>query len=201
MRRSLLWNSLLVAAMAAMLSLLAVTAPVFLREVKGATPEKGGGVVSVLYAGSLVAVNERALGPAFQQATGYTYQGEGHGSVAAARMIKDRLRSPDIFISADPTVNAKELMGPKNRDLVVWYLTFASSSLVIAYHPKSRFRDGFEQARAGKLPWYEVLARPGVKLGRTDPNLDPKGYRTLFLFELAERWLVPRGLRLKAEAA
>ncbi|MBI3989770.1 MAG: substrate-binding domain-containing protein [candidate division NC10 bacterium] len=176
------------------LTLLVMTASILFKGAEGATPEKGRGVVSVLYAGSLVVVHEQALGPAFQQTTGYTYQGEGHGSVAAARMIKDRLRSPDIFISADHAVNAKELMGQQNRNLVEWYLTFTSSSLVIAYHPKSRFKNGFEQARAAKLPWYEVLARPGMKLGRTDPNLDPKGYRTLFLFELAERYYRKPGL-------
>ena len=49
-------------------------------------------------------------------------------------------------------------------------------------------------ARAGKVAWYEVLARPGVRLGRTDPNLDPKGYRALFMFELAERHYRTSGL-------
>jgi len=40
--------------------------------------------------------------------------------------------------------------------------------------------------QAGKVSWYEALKTPGLKLGRTDPNLDPKGYRTIFLFHLAE---------------
>lgn len=151
------------------------------------------GAVSVLYAGSLGAVMEQKLGPAFERATGYHYQGEGQGSVAAARAIRDRLRRPDLFISADPTVNLL-LMGPANGGFEDWYLTFASGELVLGYNPRSRFRDLFQQAQAGKLPWYEVLARPGVKLGRTDPNLDPKGYRTLFLFHLAERYYRKPGL-------
>jgi molybdate/tungstate transport system substrate-binding protein len=152
------------------------------------------GTVSVLYAGSLGAVIDKGLGPAVEQTTGYAVQGEGHGSVAAARMIRDRLRTPDVFISADPAVNRAILMGADNRNLVDWYLTFAAADLVIGYNPKSRFKDDFEQARAGRLPWYDVLARPGVKLGRTDPNLDPKGYRALFLFELAERHYRKPGL-------
>ncbi len=149
--------------------------------------QKPRGMVAVLYAGSLGAVVDKGLTPAVERATGYGVQGEGHGSVAAARMIRDRLRTPDVFISADPAVNSSILMGQKNRDLVDWYLTFATADLVIGYNPKSRLKDDFEQARAGKLAWYDVLAKPGVKLGRTDPNLDPKGYRALFLFELAER--------------
>ena len=154
--------------------------------------EKGN--VSVLYAGSLGALMEKSVGPAFEQATGYHYQGEGQGSVGAARAIHDHLRTPEVFISADPAVNDRILIGPVNGSFEGWYLTFASSELVLGYNPRSRFRDLFEQARAGKLPWYEVLAKAGVKLGRTDPNLDPKGYRTLFLFELAGQYYHRPGL-------
>jgi hypothetical protein len=58
-------------------------------------------------------------------------------------------------------VNRAILMGPTNRDLVDWYLTFAAADLVIGYNPKSRFKDHFEQARHAKLPWYDVLAKAG----------------------------------------
>jgi molybdate/tungstate transport system substrate-binding protein len=148
---------------------------------------KSRGAVRVLYAGSLGAVMEQAAGPAFERATGYEYQGEGHGSVADARMMRDRLRDPDVFLSADPAVNRRLLMPPLGH-LADWYLTFASGELVLGYNPKSRFRALFEQAKAGKLPWYEALAAPGLRFGRTDPELDPKGYRTVFLFELADRY-------------
>ncbi len=61
--------------------------------------------VSVLYAGSLATVMENGLGPAFAKANPYEYQGEAQGSLGAARMIHDKLRTPDVFISADPSVN------------------------------------------------------------------------------------------------
>src|SRR5215510_10196146 len=61
--------------------------------------------VSVLYAGSLATIMERGIGPAFVKASGYTYQGEAQGSLGAAQMVRDRLRTPDVFISADPLVN------------------------------------------------------------------------------------------------
>jgi molybdate/tungstate transport system substrate-binding protein len=141
--------------------------------------------VSVLYAGSLATVMENGVGPAFTRATGYTYKGEAHGSLGAARLIHDHLRSPDVFISADPAVNQSVLMGAKNGDLVRWFATLASSQLVLAYNPKSRFAPQLAAAAAGKTPWYEVLAIPGVRFGRGDPTIDPKGYRTLFLFTLA----------------
>jgi len=146
---------------------------------------KPSGAVQVLYAGSLGAVLEKTVGPEFEKSSGLTYQGEGQGSLGAAKMISDGLRSPDVFISADAAVNDKVLMTPA-RKLTDWYVTFASSAMVLGYNPNSKFKSIFEQVQAGKLPWYEALKTPGLKLGRTDPNLDPKGYRTIFLFRLAE---------------
>ena len=143
--------------------------------------------VSVLYAGSLATVMENGLGPAFAKASGYAYQGEAQGSLAGARMIHDGLRTPDVFISADPSVNQNVLMGDKNENFATWFLTVASSQLVLAYSPQSKFADKFQAAAAGTIPWYEVLKTPGLRFGRGDPRTDPKGYRTLFLFDLAAK--------------
>lgn len=143
------------------------------------------GLVSVVYAGSLVNAMEHGIGPAFAKATGLHYEGEGKGSVALVNLIKDHLRTPDVFISADPSVNAG-LMGSANGDFLRWYLTMARTELVIAWSPRSRFAADFLKARSGAVPWFRVLQEPGLRFGRTDPRLDPKGYRTIWLFELAE---------------
>lgn len=152
--------------------------------------------VSVLYAGSLSAVMEKKIGPVFTLATHESYQGEGQGSTGAAHMIHDHLRQPDVFISADPSVNTSILMGSANGDIVSWFSTFAGAELVIGYNPKSRFATELDGARIGKRPWYEVLALPGFRLGRTDPDIDPKGYRTLFLFGLGAEYYHKPGLPL-----
>lgn len=144
--------------------------------------------VSVLYAGALNYINENLVGPAFAARYGYEYLGEGHGSLVCARLIKEGLRYPDIFQSADPKINENELMGSENENFVNWYLTFATNEMVIIYHTKSRFAHQFSLVEEGKIKWYEVLATPGFRFGRTDPDLDPKGYRTLFLVELAEKY-------------
>ncbi len=154
------------------------------------------GVVSVLYAGSLVNIMEHSIQPAFTQSTGYTFQGEGKGSTALANEIKGHLRTPDIFISADPNVN-KTLMGTANGNYVSWYLTMAQTQLVIGYNPQSRFAADFQAAANGTKTWYQVLEETGVRLGRTDPELDPKGYSTLFLFQLAEQYYKQPGLEQK----
>ncbi|OOO03407.1 MAG: hypothetical protein USCGTAYLOR_00352 [Chromatiales bacterium USCg_Taylor] len=141
--------------------------------------------VSVLYAGSLAAVMENGIGPAFVKATGYGYQGEAQGSLGAAQMIRGRLRTPDIFISSDPAVNESLLMGPQNGSMVKWFMVLASSQLVLGYNPRSEFAERFRAAATNRIPWYEVLETPGVRFGRGDPSIDPKGYRTLFMFALA----------------
>jgi molybdate/tungstate transport system substrate-binding protein len=163
------------------LTLLPFLLPVF---ALGQSPDRN---VSVLYAGSLATVMENGIGPAFAKATGYTYQGEAQGSLGAAQLMRNRLRTPDVFVSADPLVNTNLLMGPQNGNLVKWFVVVASSQLVIAYNPRSRFAAKLDEAAANKTPWYDVLAIPSLRFGRGDPTVDPKGYRTLLMFRLAAR--------------
>jgi molybdate/tungstate transport system substrate-binding protein len=149
--------------------------------------------VRVLYAGSLVAFMENGLGPAFSRATGIAFEGRGGGSVALAHMILDRVQTPDVFVSADPEVNTL-LLRPPTGPSAPWFFVLARSAMVIAYNPHSRFADDLGAATPGHRPWYEILASPGFRLGRTDPRLDPKGYRTVLLFRLAERFYHRPGL-------
>lgn len=154
----------IVVALMAMIALLAAACD------GGGTSAAGGGgqgTVRVLYAGSLVNIMEKTLGPAFAKATGYQYQGYGAGSSQIANELQGKIRQGDVFISADPAVDTK-LMGPNG--LVSWYATFARSPLVLGYNPKSKFADQLKTK-----PWYEVVTQPGFTLGSTDPKLDPKG--------------------------
>jgi molybdate/tungstate transport system substrate-binding protein len=144
--------------------------------------------VSVLYAASISSAMERTIGPAFTRATGIQFNGEARGSLGAARMIRDHQRQPDVFISADPLVYSAALMGPQNGNHVRWFITLGSSEMVLGYDPDSKFAEKFRQAQMGKIPWYEALATVGVRFGRADPTIDPKGYRTLFLFHLAAQF-------------
>ena len=131
------------------------------------------GKVEVLYAGSLVNLMERSVGPAFEKETGLHFQGYAAGSNLIANQIKGKLRRGDVFISASPKVNPG-LMGAANGDHVSWYVTFAESPLMIGYNPQSRFAADFKKKR-----WDEVLQEPGIRVGRTDPKLDPKGAFTV----------------------
>lgn len=146
------------------------------------------GSVNVLYAGSLVNVMEHGVGPAFQHATGQHFRGYAGGSKLLANQIKARLRHADIFVSANPKVNGL-LMGPANGDRVGWYVSFAESPLVIGCSPRSRFTAAFKSR-----PWYQVLEEPGIRIGRTDPKLDPKGTLTVQLLKSAEAFYRQPGL-------
>jgi molybdate/tungstate transport system substrate-binding protein len=139
----------------------------------------GHGTVNVLYAGSLVDLMEHQLGPAFAHSQGYGYQGVGAGSTELVAQIKGHVRQGDVFISASPEADLK-LEGAANGNRVRWYATFAKSPLVIGYNPHSRFATAFRSE-----PWYRVITKPGIRVGRTDPKLDPKGKLTVEALEEA----------------
>jgi molybdate/tungstate transport system substrate-binding protein len=145
-----------------------------------------GGAVNVYYAGSLVNLNENLIGPAFAAATEYTYQGKSAGSGAIANLIKGKLAVPDVVEFADPAVNTT-LMGAANGNYVSWYFTFASSQLVIGFDPKSPVAREFVQVQKHKLPFYKALQQKGLRIGRTDPNIDPKGYRAIWMANLTQK--------------
>ena len=170
-------------ALAAALALLPITAA------------SAAGIVNVLYAGSLVNLMEHGVGPSFDKATGNRFQGYAGGSVGLANQIKGKLRKGDIFISANPKVNAS-LMGAANGDWVNWYVSFAKSALVIGYNASSEFATDFKTK-----PWYQVLLEPGIRIGRTDPKLDPKGALTLALMQQAETFYKSPGLSQKVLGA
>jgi molybdate/tungstate transport system substrate-binding protein len=133
----------------------------------------GATTVRVLYAGSLVNVMERRIGPAFEKETGLRFSGYGAGSNKVANELKGKLRRGDVFISASPKVNAS-LMGDANGGFVSWYVNFAESPLLIGYNLDSRFAGALKNER-----WDKVLQQPGIRVGRTDPKLDPKGAFTV----------------------
>jgi molybdate/tungstate transport system substrate-binding protein len=132
----------------------------------------GNDVVSVLYAGSLVTPMEGPIKAALAQ-QGIDFQGQGAGSKMLANLIAAGAKKPDIFISVDPKLVTG--LGPK----VARATTFASTSLGIGWSDKSKYASLFASVAAGKTPIVTALSTPGLAIGRTDPQLDPKGVYTL----------------------
>ncbi|EGZ20479.1 hypothetical protein PHYSODRAFT_245923 [Phytophthora sojae] len=152
------------------------------------------GNVTIYHAGSLVGLMDDKLAPAFTAATGVATSLLAKGSVKLANLIVNGSQA-DVFISADASVNSELLMGDANDNLISWYITFGETSIGLGYYPESPYADVFAAVENGSLLWYEALLQnPGMKLGRTDPDADPKGYRTVMMFELAEQYYNTTGL-------
>ncbi len=141
--------------------------------------------VSVAYAGSLDYMNDQVIGPAFAKATGIAYSGRGGGSWALAHEIQGGVIQADVFESLGTGPIAA--LAPKQAS---WAIGFASSPLVVAYNPKSRFAAQFKAIAQGARPMrdlFTLLATPGLRLGRTNPATDPQGQTFYLMVELAQR--------------
>jgi molybdate/tungstate transport system substrate-binding protein len=147
------------------------------------------GTVSVLFAGSLVNYMERNLGPSFQKSAGYGFRGFGGGSTELASEIRARVRSGDVFVSAAAAAD-RSLEGSADGAWVSWYSAFMASPLELAYNPNGRV--GGELRRG--VPWYRALEQSGIRVGRTDPKLDPKGVLTVEGVDNASKKLHDQGL-------
>lgn len=135
----------------------------------GSSGSSSGTPVTVLYAGSLVNLMEKQIGPGFDSSTGNTFTGYGAGSTALVAQIKGKVHQGDIFISASPKANL-DLQGTPNGAWETWYIKFASAGLVLGYNSSSTFAQDLKTK-----PWYQVITEPGFRLGTTDPTTDPKG--------------------------
>ncbi len=147
-------------------------------------------VLRVAYAGSMGAVMDQFIGPAFAKANGVEYQGIGQGSLGLARQLEGKLLQADVFLPITP--------GPinilKKAGLIGTAAPVASTQMVIAYSPKSKFVADFEAAAQGKKNWYEVLQTDGLRFGRTDPATDPQGQNIIFAMLLAQNFYKQPGL-------
>jgi molybdate/tungstate transport system substrate-binding protein len=110
---------------------------------------------------------------------------EAGGSTKMARMISELGKPADIMASADFKVIDKTLI-PGHAD---WNIRFATNQLVLCYTDKSRYAD---EVNADN--WTDILQKKDVVWGHSDPNLDPCGYRSLMVLQLAEKYYNDPGL-------
>jgi molybdate/tungstate transport system substrate-binding protein len=159
-----------------------------------ASQAQDGGVLHVALAGTMEQVISRQIGPTFTAATRYTLDVTRQSSVLLANRIASGELTPDVYISSD--ANVMELvMGPANNNRARWYVPILRSRTVIMHGTQSRFNEEIEAVRSGKLPWYELMQRPGLVLKRPNPTIDSGGYRAIFVFDLAERLYKLPGLK------
>ncbi len=134
--------------------------------------------IMVYHAGSLAAPMAKIEAQYEKANPGVDILRESGGSAALARKITDLGGKCDVFLSADYMVIEK-LLRPAAAD---WNILFASNAIVLMYGPKSKYGD-----QITKDNWTEVLLRPDVRWGHSEPDADPCGYRSLMVLQLAEK--------------
>jgi molybdate/tungstate transport system substrate-binding protein len=110
---------------------------------------------------------------------------EAAGSATTIRKVTELGTECGVIGSADYQL-IPQLMFPQYAD---WYIIFASNEMCIAYTDQSQFADEINGDN-----WYQILQREGVTFGRSDPDQDPCGYRTLMVWQLAEKYYNVSGL-------
>jgi molybdate/tungstate transport system substrate-binding protein len=103
---------------------------------------------------------------------------EPSGSQVAARKVVELGMRADIVAVADAGIIGK-MMIPQHAS---WNVVFAINEIVLTHKDHSRFTDEISTQN-----WPSVLGRPGVRLGRADPDTAPLGYHTLLTWQLAEK--------------
>lgn len=113
----------------------------------------------------------------FARRSGARYELESASSLELVRRVTALNGDPDVIVLADPALFA--LLTPK---VLTWHALFARNRIVLAYTPHSR---GATEISADN--WWAVLERSDVQVGRSDPAVDPSGYRTLLVWQLAAK--------------
>ena len=104
---------------------------------------------------------------------------EPAGSRACIQKIIELNKQSDILASADYTLIPAMMM----PEYTAWYLAFAKNQIVIAYTDDSKY-----SSEVGQDNWYEILRRPDVTFGFSNPNDDPCGYRSVMVTQLSEAY-------------
>lgn len=133
--------------------------------------------ITIFHAGSLsvpFSQIEKAFEAKYPQ---FDVQREPAGSRACARKIVDIGKPADVMASADYKV-IDNLMIPKNAKFNAQFVT---NEMAIAYTLKSKYSNEINAKN-----WTKILLKKDVRVGHSNPNMDPCGYRSMLVTKLAE---------------
>ena len=152
------------------------------------TPAKAKvtGTANVAAASSLSYLSEKVISPSFTKAEGYKYTGTYNASGDLESDIASGEISPNVFESV-----GGDNITPLEPKFTKWYVQYAGNSMVLAYNPNSKYASQFKAFADGSKPLsglFTLLQTPGLKLGRTDPNIDPQGRDFIYMLELAQSY-------------
>ena len=147
--------------------------------------DSGKSTIKVFAAGSLI-IPFGDLEKAFEaRHPGIDVQAEYHGSIQVIRHATELHEDIDVVATADASlipmlmyINNPETGSP----YADWYIRFATNRLALAYTPGSKYANELTVDN-----WPEILSRPDVRVGLSDPRFDALGYRALMAYVLAEK--------------
>jgi len=152
----------------------------------GCTVKGESSILRVFIAGSLIVPFEE-LEKAYEEAhPDVDVQVEAHGSIQVIRHVTEIHDLIDVVVPADyaliPLLMYPNTIEDSGKPYADWYVEFASNRLAVAYTDQSKYA-----SEVNETNWHEILARPDVRLGLSDPRFDASGYRTLMIVQLAEQ--------------
>ncbi len=179
-------------AIAVLFALSAIAGVVGLSGIAEAQANSGNKVTLIEYGAGTLAMPFKAVNSAYQQLhPEITIQAQFGGSVKMAKQITELYQPADLLAVADYNVIPLELYphGSTTQRYANWYIGFVSNAITFVYTDKSK-----DASKINSSNWFQILAEPGVQIGRSNPDTDPSGYQTLQMLQLAERYYHKAGL-------
>jgi molybdate/tungstate transport system substrate-binding protein len=154
-------------------------AGLILATVVGVRSESGNGQLNVCHAGSVGAAFADVEKSYKAQHPDVVIADVSGGSVALARKLATGVQACDVYASADYLTIDRML---KPAGVADYTIVFAQGRMVLAYLATDPKAQGITAAN-----WYQKLLAPGVRIGGAHPFLDPGGYRSHMILELAQK--------------
>ena len=162
----------------------------------------GGVAISPQSAGQLNVCHAGSVGAAFTEVEkaftaehpGVVVNDVSGGSVALAGKLAAGIQACDVFAAAD-YLDIDLLLKPMG--LADYTIVFARGRMVLAYLATDPKTQGIAAAGDFNPPasipnatpdWYRVLLPPGARISGSHPFLDPSGYRSHMIFQLAQTY-------------
>ena len=165
--------------------LLIISSLLLLSACRWGSPAEDTRVLHIIHAGSLTYPVQKLTEAFGKEHPDVRFRTEAWGSKAGARRVIEIEAPADVFLSADYMV-IEHMLIPQHAS---WYVAFAANEMAIVHTHRSRYSDEINQDN-----WPEILLRPDVSIGRSNPDHDPCGVRTVFTCKLAEIYFEEDGL-------
>jgi molybdate/tungstate transport system substrate-binding protein len=143
------------------------------------------GKLNILVAASLTDLFKKAKAAFEQEHPKVEVLIESGASMVLIRKVTDLTKEADVIVVADSTLIPAFLM-PEHADRSTDFLT---EQIALFVGNNAKYRDTITPEN-----WPEILLKPEVEYGISNPEIAPIGYRTLMVWQLAERYYKKPGL-------